>query len=270
MKLKVLPAFIAATTLSAALTGCINPAGDALDNIVQKYNLSGTIPDVSALVEGFCANGAYYTSGQLAGTNNPAGTQTFSIQLPSGTSCRLVLTTNEIDQANKIITALKLNLNGSVNSLIKISQDVNLGNIQVPTNYSSITDTYGDHVNDDLYEHGISAITGLTLSNSSLMDKDNDHIPDIYENYDGDSLHNKDDNDDDNDGLLDHLDSDDDGDGYNDHDNDGDGISDSVDIDDDNDGTDDDHDSDDDGDGIPDSDDSDDDNDGTYDSYDND
>ncbi|KAL5966783.1 Thrombospondin-3b [Taenia solium] len=113
-------------------------------------------------------------------------------------------------------------------------------------------------------------------------DDDNDGVPDIYEDKDGnqmlDYLEAKDtdgdgipdylDEDDDNDGIPDHLDDDDDNDGIPDDeedenmnsvpdvmemkDSDGDGIIDLLDTDDDNDGIPDYLDDDDDGDGIPD------------------
>jgi hypothetical protein len=211
----------------------------------SSFNLSGTVP--GTLIEAFCEDGSYYS---VNSNNNGTTQHPFSLALPKDLSCRLVMTTNENDIANKVVTPITFTDKDGVTSIAFTgTEDTNLGYVDLALNRNEMTlDTQGDGVEDEPKEVVINdpTIEVVDKANNDPLDKNNDDIIDIYEDDDGDGINNRDDDDDDNDGVKDKNDSD-----Y-DNDRDGDGINNIVDIDDDNDGLEDNDDNDDDNDGIKD------------------
>jgi len=207
--------------------------------------ITGTVP--GTLIEAFCADGSYY---QVKSTENNTDEHPFEIEIPNTLSCSLVMTTNEDDAANRVITQIGLITPDANGTLFRAAADINLGNIPLAMNHSDINDINSDHVSDDILNIQVDG-TSIVIELENPLDDDNDGLVNVYE-------------DDDNDGINNHDDDDDDGDGEVDVDNDldDDGIDNDVDVDDDNDGDRDEEDSDDDNDGIDDYLDSDDDNDG--------
>ena len=236
--------------------------GDSIDTSVDIDSLAkitGTVP--GTLIEAFCDDGSY---SQVSSTDNDTNEHPFEIEVPVNTNCRLVMTTNENDDLNRIITPIGF-VNGDISgSTIVLNDDIDLGNIALELDYESANDVDGDHVVDAPYEVEVEI---ESINDDSVQDYDNDGSIDAYDDDDNDdivnayedddndgtyNIYDDDDNDDtpdyveddDNDGESNHVDSDDDGDGiddeydddYNDSSDDND--SDSSDDDDDSDSSD--------------------------------
>jgi hypothetical protein len=248
LKLSALAAgFILAGTAAFTLVGCGGGGSTASTTLTSK--ISGTVP--GTLIEAFCEDGSYYS---VSSTNNGTSEHPFEIEIPSSLSCRLVMTTNENDDANKVVTPIGIITADGNGTLFQAAADIDLGYIDLAMSREDINDTEGDGVSDDILSITVGGELFVVELENDPMDSDGDDLLDIYDNDDGDEYSNHDDDDDDNDGILD----------VDEHDNDldGDGIDNDNDVDDDNDGLDDDEDDDDDNDGINDDEDPDDDNDG--------
>jgi len=228
--------------------------------------ISGTVP--GTLIEAFCTDGSYYF---VNSTDNNTAQHPFEIEIPSTASCSLVMTTNEDDIENRVITQIGFISPNASGSLFTAATDIDLGYIPLAMDPSHINDINGDHVADDVLSIQVYD-TSIVVELENHLDNDDDGLVDIYEDYDDDGISNYYDGDDDGDGIDDIHDTDNDGDDIegNDNDHDDDGIDNNIDVDDDNDGIDDYLDSDDDNDGIDDYLDSDDDNDGIDDHLDSD
>ena len=227
------------STADTAITDTATTTTNSLSKI------SGTVP--GTLIEAFCEDGSYYS---IKSTENNMDEHPFEIEIPSTLSCSLVMTTNEDDNVNKVVTQIGIITPDANGTLFKAASDVDLGHIPLAMDPSNINDINGDHVSDDVLNIQVDG-TAIKIELENPLDDDNDGLVNVYE-------------DDDNDGISNHDDDDDDGDGEVDVDDDldDDGIDNEEDVDDDNDGYHDDEDSDDDNDGIDDYLDSDDDNDG--------
>jgi hypothetical protein len=181
--------------------------------------ISGTVP--GTLIEAFCQDGSYY---KVNSTNNGTNNHPFELEIPNNLDCKLVMTTNENDAdiTKRIVTPLMLSDGVTTSTYFQVSENSDIGYIGLP-----------------LSGQGIQPLINISTSGTKLkinsfsydpLDSDNDGIPNVYEDDDGDGKYNKDDDDDDNDGIKDSLD-----DNYKD-DTDGDGIKNQNDKDDDNDG----------------------------------
>lgn len=243
-KLQILTGGLFSTLIGFSLIGC---GGSTTTDATAT--VTGTVP--GTLIEVFCEDGSYYSTNSV---QNGTDQHPFEIEVPVDTDCRIVMTTNEDDPANKVVTQVGIVTADGNSTLFRAEGDVDLGFVDLAMSRDDINDTEGDGVSDDILEIEVeNGLLSVELENDP-MDKDGNGILDVYDNDDNDTLSNHDDDDDDNDGILDSEDPDDDNDGIADDDTDGDGVSDSNDVDDDNDGVDDDEDDDDDNDGIADED----------------
>jgi hypothetical protein len=250
------------------LAGCGGSSSTATDttttdlttNSISK--ISGTVP--GTLIEAFCEDGSYY---RVNSTDNQSDEHPFEIEIPNSVSCSLVMTTNENDESNRVITQIGIVTPDANGTLFTATSDIDLGYIPLAMDPSNINDANGDHVSDDILNIQVDG-TSIIIELDNPLDDDNDGLVNVYEDDDDDSISNYYDDDDDGDGIVDSDhggdDTDNDGDEVddNDRDLDGDGIDNDEDVDDDNDGIPDDEDADDDNDGIDDYLDTDDDNDG--------
>jgi hypothetical protein len=240
---------LSALASALLLAGCGGGSSTTADTAITTSNslskISGTVP--GTLIEAFCEDGSYYS---VKSTENNTDEHPFEIEIPNTLSCSLVMTTNEDDNVNKVVTQIGLITSDANGTLFTAVSDIDLGHIPLAMDPSNINDINGDHVSDDVLNIQVDG-TAIKIELENPLDDDNDGLVNVYE-------------DDDNDGISNHDDDDDDGDGAVDVDNDldDDGIDNDEDVDDDNDGVHDDEDSDDDNDGIDDYLDSDDDNDG--------
>lgn len=217
------------------------------DTTTSSAVISGTVPGTK--IEAFCADGSYYT---VNSTDDGTSQHPFSLTVPAGVDCHLVMTTNENDPVNRIVTPIEIESGTVASGVINTSVGFALGYVPLALNLSDIVDSNGDGVTDTPLRISPVIPDGVAILELSLdpLDDDRDGIPNIYEDDDNDGEYNQEDSDDDNDGIPDSEEADN-------SDSDGDGIDDLYDRDDDNDGLTDDVDSDDDNDGTPDSEDSD-------------
>ena len=239
MKLRKLPFMLSGISMAILLASCGGGSSDATSSTTTATTssvISGTVP--GTLIEAFCADGTYY---HVNSTNDGTTQHPFSLSIPNNVSCRLVMTTNENDPLNRVITAIQIDSGLVASGLINMSEDFDLGYIPLSLTRAGV-DLDGDGVADTPLRVPLTLPDGVVLLDvsSDSLDRDGDDIPDLYNDDDDDGEFNSED--------ADHI---------TEGDTDGDGIDDLYDRDDDNDGFNDDVDSDDDGDGIPDSEDSD-------------
>ncbi|QOR61976.1 hypothetical protein ACM66Z_00335 [Sulfurovum sp. ST-21] len=238
---------LAAITAALTLAGC--GGGSSTTSTTQISKISGTVP--GTLIEAFCSDGSYYS---VKSTDNGTTEHPFELEIPSNLSCRLVMTTNEDDNATKVVTPIGIITTDGNGTLFQAAEDIDLGYIDLPMSRDDINDTEGDGVSDDILSISVDGEVILIELENDPMDVDGDGLLNVYDNDDNDTLCNRDDDDDDGDGIVD-IDNDLDDDGIDnaaDVDDDNDGLTDDVDDDDDNDGLTDDVDDDDDNDGLPD------------------
>lgn len=204
----------------------------------STYTVTGTVP--GTVIEAFCDDGQYF---KTSSTNNGTDQHPFTLSLPNGVACQLVMTMNENDPANATITPIAyITPEGRAIALQGASAStVDLGYIPLPDatkGEAVLSDQDGNGVID--YYERLTREIEVTLEGAEVevvleanntvkleIDPDHDGIPNVY------------DHDDDNDGLKDWEDDDDDNDGIPDvseRDSDGDGVEDDKDHDDDNDG----------------------------------
>ena len=240
MNIKRAPFVLSGITMAVLLASCGGGGGsDSATSLTTSSTtsvVSGTVP--GTLIEAFCADGTYY---HVNSTNDGTSEHPFSISLPNNVDCRLVMTTNEDDHDNRVITAIQMNSGLVTSGLINMSADLDLGYVPLSLTRTGV-DSDDDGVADSPLEVPVTLPDGVVLRDvsSDSLDDDGDDIPDAYEDDDDDGEFNSED--------ADYVSGDD---------SDGDGIDDMYDRDDDNDGINDDVDSDDDGDGISDDDDDD-------------
>jgi len=232
------------SSISAALMlascGGVNSTPSASNNGLSSTMITGTVP--GTLIEAFCKDGSYYSVHSIL---DGSAQHPFSLKVPSGMDCHLVMTTNEDDPDNKIITPIAIKSGNKVSSIINTQVAFNLGYVPLALNKANIIDANDDGVVDSplTIEPEVPEGTEIREVTLNVLDKDQDGIPNVYDDDDNDGKYNLEDEDDDNDGVLDDNDEDD-------HDRDDDGVYDLYDRDDDNDGIHDDEDDDDDNDGI--------------------
>ena len=253
---------------SLLLTACGGGGGSANLTPKSTYNLTGTVP--GTLIEAYCDDGSTYS---VTSTQNNTNKHPFSLSLPKNLACRVVMITNENDPAKRVVTPIKfIDQKGKSSTIISSNGgDIEIGHIALSLSRSGMTaDANSDGVEDIPKEVIINDADARVIERATdPLDTNNNGIPNVYEDLDGDGIPNRYDNDDDGDGIKDINDNDRNNDGVNDDDLDGDGITNNIDVDDDNDGLNDNVDNDDDNDGINDAVDNDDDNDGVIDSRDN-
>jgi len=214
--------------------GTSDSTNDSADN--NFTILEGSVP--GTLIEAFCTDGSYY---HTYSTKNGTQKHPFSLKIPKNLNCRLIMSTNEDNLSKKVVTPLRIDTpTGNSPLFYGKSDKASFDYIPLALSRNEITDQTGDGVSDELLDVKVKSGTLVPITPvNDPLDKDNDGIPNIYEDDDADGLYNEIDDDDDNDGIKD-MDEDE----YkNDHD--GDGIKDDEDRDDDNDGIDDDDDDDD-------------------------
>jgi len=213
---------LSALASALILVGC--DGSSTTDTAVTSTNslskISGTVP--GTLIEAFCADGSYY---KVTSTDNNTNEHPFELEIPSTVSCSLVMTTNENDEAKKVITQIGVITSDANGTLFTASGDINLGNIPLAMDPSDINDANGDHVSDDILSIQVDG-TSIVVELENPLDDDDDGLVNVYEDDDNDGIHNHDDDDDDGDNEIDI-----------DNDPDDDGIDNDDDVDDNNDGT---------------------------------
>ena len=222
MKRTFIPMLAASTLL--ALHGC---GGGGSDTSASNgsgggtYTVTGTVP--GTLIEAFCDDGSYAaTHSQQNGTSQ----HPFQLDLPTGTTCQLVMTMNEIDPANKTVTPIAL-ANGKALNGVKPGARVDLGFVDLPRSPSD-TARWVDNDHDGVRDNPLDVTPqqlpkdAVEVVRQSKADIDGDGIPNAYDrDMDGDGIPNNQDSDANGDGIPDAQAPDSDGDGIPDmHDRD--------------------------------------------------
>ncbi len=200
------------------LAGC-GGGSSSTTSTTQTSKISGTVP--GTLIEAFCVDGSYY---KVTSTDNNTNEHPFEIEIPSTVSCSLVMTTNENDEAKKVITQIGVITSDANGTVFRATGDINLGHIPLAMDPSEINDANGDHVSDDILSIQVDGIS-IEVELENPLDDDDDGLVNVYEDDDNDGIYNRDDDDDDGDKEIDI-----------DNDLDDDGIDNENDVDDDNDG----------------------------------
>ena len=174
MKKVILISLIAAPFI---IVGC---GGSSSTSATTSTNakITGTVP--GTLIEAFCDNNYY---AQVTSTNNGTNQHPFEIEVPTNTNCRLVMTTNENDPANRVITEIAFS-NGST---IVLNADVDLGNIPLELSYQNADDRDGDHVVDTPLQVNPN---GAASNNAPVQDADGNGMIDAYDDDDHDNIPN--------------------------------------------------------------------------------
>ena len=225
------------------------------DSLTGTYLLRGTVP--GTLIEAYCDDGSYY---QTHSIDDGSDHHPFTLELPRQQGCRLVMTTNEDSDSERVVVPLQIRQSSDAQgSALAATADIDIGHIDLPLARTLMRhDADGDGVEDSPYELDLSGHRhhlAMRQQPTDPLDSDRDGIIDAYEDDDHDHIPNRFDDDRDGDGLIDTQWHDLDGDGVpneRDHDDDNDGIADHLDADRDNDGIANELDDDDDNDGIAD------------------
>ena len=205
-------------TVPFIIIGCGGGSSSDTTTTSGIANISGTVP--GTLIEAFCADGSYY---RVNSNNNGTTEHPFTISVPQGVECKLVMTTNENDPANRVITPIGFINGGAQGTTLSLSGDLNMGNIPLAMSPAEISDANGDHVADQPHYHDLGDTAVARVTGTPVLDTDGDGIIDPYEDNDNDRIVNAYE-DDDHDGQV-NLYDDDDGNAHPDYldDNDHDG-----------------------------------------------
>ena len=130
---------LSALASALLLAGCGGGGSSSTGTIEQTSKITGTVP--GTLIEAFCEDGSYYS---VNSTDDHSDEHPFEIEIPNNISCSLVMTTNENDPDNRIITLIGFT-NGST---IMLSDDIDLVHIPLEIEYDDVEDEYGEHVVD--------------------------------------------------------------------------------------------------------------------------
>jgi hypothetical protein len=237
------------------LVGCGGGSSDTASIVTATMaKITGTVP--GTLIEAFCEDGTYV---QVTSTQNGTNQHPFEIEIPQNTNCKLVMTTNENNDTNRVITPIGFIQGTATGSTLTINGNVDLSYIPLALNYADVNDSNGDHVVDQALHVDLNNSTNIGVNNTPVYDTnnngdidayeddDNDGIVNAYEDDDNDgeyNIHDDDDNDntpdyiedDDNDGTPNYRDDDDDNESPDYiEDDDSDGIPNNIDDDDDDD-----------------------------------
>ena len=176
MKKVILISLIAAPFL---IVGC-GSSTTANTATTTSAKLTGTVP--GTFIEAYCDNGTYASTTSVQnGTNK----HPFSLTLPTNTPCRIVMTTNQNNPAQRVITPVKVN----GKTAISLTGNTNMGYANIPATYAEATDGNGDHVQDSPVDVSPEALEGTALddsANNNPFDKDNNGHLDTLEDKNGD------------------------------------------------------------------------------------
>ena len=170
------------------LIGCGGGDSTATSPTIETSKIVGTVPGTK--IEAFCDNSIYK---ETISTPNGTDKHPFELEVPKDTNCRLVMTTNENNSTNKVITPIKFEDNSGTQSIIIQVKDtqLDLGYINLPMSISQIDDLNGDHVKDTPMVVKLESNSVQTVDDSNdALDSDHDGIINLYEDEDGDHIPN--------------------------------------------------------------------------------
>ncbi len=185
MKTKyAIPVMVSTAVLLAA---CGGGSKTTSSSTKSSFNLTGTVP--GTLIEAFCEDGSYYS---VNPNNNGTTQHPFSLALPIGLSCRLVMTTDEAGLANKVVNPIKFTNKNGMRSIAFIgTKDTDLGYIDLAHSRDKMNlDIKGDGVENKPKEVYIEnpSIEITQKADNVPLNKKKDNIIGIYEGDDSDGI----------------------------------------------------------------------------------
>ena len=168
----ILPLFVA----------CGGGSSSTTSTTTTTAKILGTVP--GTLIEAFCDDGSYQ---QVSSTNNGTNEHPFTISVPTATNCNLVMTMYENNDSERIINNIGFDNGTQQGTALKTDNDINLGNIALPTTYGAAIDSNGDHINDNQV---YVSTTGVTVASQIVQDNDNNGRLDAYDDKDGNGVVN--------------------------------------------------------------------------------
>ncbi len=121
-------------SLALLLVGC----GSSNSKTETTYSVSGTV--LSTLIEAFCKGGGYYS---VNSTDDGTEKHPFSMTRSESVNCNFIMTTNEkdLDITKHIITPILLNDGATTSSYFQLSNDTDIGYIELPMSGCRYTNT---------------------------------------------------------------------------------------------------------------------------------
>jgi hypothetical protein len=186
MKLSAISAAIIATLTACGGGGSYQPSAAQ-----DTYTISGTVPGTT--IEAFCDNGAYYVT---QSDNNGTSEHPFTLELPAGLGCNIVMITNEDDPNDSVVTPIAF-LDASdqptTTATANVGDKIDLGHVPLFLNRSEAGgfDANGDGVIDT--PENVGKPVGLKIRDyvaSKTLDKDGNNILDFYDDEDSDGVPN--------------------------------------------------------------------------------
>ena len=178
MKNVILISLIAAPFLIVGCGGGGSSSTPATSTATSA-KITGTVP--GTFIEAYCDNGTYASTTSVQnGTNK----HPFSLTVPTNTPCRIVMTTNQNNPAQRVITPVKINGQNSVT----LTGDTDMGYANIPATYAEATDTNGDHVQDSSVDVSPASLAGTATNdsaNNDPFDKNNNGKLDTLEDTNG-------------------------------------------------------------------------------------
>ena len=149
-------------------------------NTVAK--ISGTVP--GTFIEAYCDDGTYVSTTSV---KNGTSKHPFEITVPKNTTCRMVMTTNENNETQRVITPISINGKPA----IQLTGDTDIGYVDIPASYAEARDTDGDHVQDTSVDVSPASLDGSEVNDNpskNPFDRNNDGTIDILEDRDGNHM----------------------------------------------------------------------------------
>ena len=175
------------------IIGCGGGGNNTTSNILPKVKLTGSVP--GTFIEAYCNDGTYASTHSI---QNGTSQHPFTLNVPKNVPCKIIMTTNENNASNRVITPIKVNGKSS----IKLRGDTDLGYVNLPKSYNEATDNDGDHVNDIAIDVTPASFDGEAIDDNStnnpfdkdhngkidtLEDKNHNNIPDGWEDHNHDN-----------------------------------------------------------------------------------
>lgn len=168
--------YIPSLALSLLFIGCGGGGGgsSSTETTNTTYSVTGSVPGTK--IEAYCSNGSSYST---TSTNNGTNNHPFKLDLPKNYECKIVMITNEkaSNSADYIITPLEFENSLGTGTYLTMDSNIDLGYVPLDTT------TFGAVQSLKIVVDNKAKIKSKTYDD---LDKDNNKIPDIYEDDDSD------------------------------------------------------------------------------------
>ena len=179
MKKAILTGLIVTPFLMVGCNSSTTANSPTSTSTTTSAKLTGTVP--GTFIEAYCDNGTYASTTSVQnGTNK----HPFSLTVPTNTPCRIVMTTNQNNPAQRVITPIKINGKNA----LTLTGDTDMGYANIPATYAEANDANGDHVQDSAVDVAPASLSGRTLDDSAVnnpFDKNHNGKLDTLEDTNG-------------------------------------------------------------------------------------